>query len=77
MSSVDDEIAHLTFVITLFLPQISEDCALPPAGIVNLPRVRRHDGRRDDCSESDRRILGDFGEFAPRDEPGSELFAIE
>jgi hypothetical protein len=46
-------------------------------GIVNLPRVRRHDGRRDDCSESDRRILGDFGEFAPRDEPGSELFAIE
>lgn len=31
MSSVDDEIAHLTFVITLFLPQISEDCALPTA----------------------------------------------
>jgi hypothetical protein len=34
-------------------------------GIVNLQRVRRHDGRRDDCSESDRRILGDFGEFEP------------
>ena len=31
MSSVDDEIAHLAFVMTLFLPQISEDCALPPA----------------------------------------------
>jgi hypothetical protein len=51
--------------------------AVDDDGVVNLPRVRRHDGRRDDWSESDQRILGDFGEFAPRDEPRSELFAIE
>jgi hypothetical protein len=46
-------------------------------GVVNLPGVRRHDGHRDDESENDRRILGEFGEFAPCDEPGCELFAIE
>jgi hypothetical protein len=31
MSSVDDEIAHLAFVMKLYLPQISDDRALPPA----------------------------------------------
>jgi hypothetical protein len=33
--------------------------------------------RCDDWSESERRILGDVGEFAPSDEPGSELLAIK
>jgi hypothetical protein len=47
------------------------------AGFVNLPRVRRHDGEYDCCSESSRRILGEFGEFAPCNEPGCEFFAIE
>ena len=46
-------------------------------GFVNLPRVRRHDGEYDCCSESSRRILGEFGEFAPCNEPGCEFFAIE
>jgi hypothetical protein len=46
-------------------------------GVVNLPRMRRHGGRCDDWSESDRRILGELGEFAPCNEPGSELFAIK
>jgi hypothetical protein len=46
-------------------------------GIVNLPRVGRHDGRCDDWSESSRRILGEFGEFAPFNEPGCELCSIE
>jgi hypothetical protein len=46
-------------------------------GIVDLPRVKRHDGRCDDWSESSRRISGEFGEFAPCNEPGCELFAIE
>ena len=39
--------------------------------------MRRHDDRCDDRSESDRRILGDFGEFAPSGEPSSKLFAIK
>jgi len=47
-------------------------------GIVKLPRVRRHDGR---CcsrrSESSRRILDEFGEFSPCNEPGCELLTIE
>jgi hypothetical protein len=46
-------------------------------GIVNLPRVRRQEVRSEEWSESSRRILGDFGEFAPCNEPGCELFAIE
>jgi hypothetical protein len=49
----------------------------PRDGFVNLPRVRRHDGEYDCCSESSRRILGEFGEFAPCNEPGCEFFAIE
>jgi hypothetical protein len=48
-----------------------------PSGVLNLSRVRRHDGRRDDRSESSRRIWGESGEFAPRDESRRELFAIE
>ncbi|SOE75175.1 regulatory helix-turn-helix protein, lysR family [Burkholderia sp. OK233] len=46
-------------------------------GFVNLPRAGRHDDQCDDWSESDQRILGDLGKFAPGDEPGKELFAIE
>ena len=46
-------------------------------GVVNLPRARWHDGRCDDRSERRRRILGKFGEFAPCNEPGCKLFAIE
>ncbi|SAL31928.1 Putative transposase [Caballeronia udeis] len=46
-------------------------------GFVNLPRVRRHGGRYDYWSESSRRILGEFGEVAPCNEPSCELFAIE
>ena len=41
------------------------------------PRVRRDDGRYDCRSESSRRILCEFGEFTPRNEPSCELFAIE
>ena len=46
-------------------------------GFVNLPRVRRDDGRHDKWSESSRRISGDFGDFAPRNEARRELFSIE
>jgi len=46
-------------------------------GFVKLTRMRRHGGRCDECSESDRRILGDFGDFAPGDKSISELFAIK
>jgi hypothetical protein len=46
-------------------------------GIVNLPRARRHDGGFDEWSESSRRILGEFGEFTPCNEPGCELFSIK
>jgi hypothetical protein len=46
-------------------------------GIVNLARVRGQDGRCEDCSESERRILSKLGEFAPSDETGSKLFAVK
>ncbi len=46
-------------------------------GIVNLRRMRRHDGRWDKESESSRRILGEFGEFAPSGESSCELLAIK
>jgi hypothetical protein len=46
-------------------------------GIVKLPRVRRQDSRRDDWSEGSRRILGEFGEFAPCNELCCKLFAIQ
>ncbi|AIP34450.1 phage integrase family domain protein [Paraburkholderia xenovorans LB400] len=42
-------------------------------GIVNLPGTRWHAGRYDNLSESHRRILGEFGEFAPCNEPGCEV----
>jgi len=45
--------------------------------IVNLARLRRRDGRCGDWSKSSRRILGKFGEFAPCNEPGCELFAMK
>jgi hypothetical protein len=46
-------------------------------GSVNLQRVRRDDGRYDKWSESSRRISGDFGNFAPRNETRRKMFSIE
>jgi hypothetical protein len=46
-------------------------------GFVNLSRVRREDGGKEHPSESRGRISGDFGDFAPCDEPCCELFAKE
>jgi hypothetical protein len=46
-------------------------------GVVNLPSVRRHGGECGEWSEASRRFLGEFGEFAPCDESGSELFAAK
>ncbi|VWB32824.1 collagenase [Burkholderia lata] len=46
-------------------------------GAVNLPVVRRGGGEGVRHSESRRRILGEFGEFVPRNETGFELFAIK
>jgi hypothetical protein len=45
-------------------------------GVVNLPRVRRKAGRCDDRSETSRRILGEFRDFAPHDESSRELLSI-
>lgn len=45
-------------------------------GIVNLPRLKRHDRRSADQSKSSRRILGEFGEFAPCNESRGELLAM-
>lgn len=47
------------------------------SGVENLPKVNRHNGRRDDGSEGRRRILVEFGEFAPGNDPGCELFATK
>jgi glycine cleavage system H protein len=49
----------------------------PYESVVNLPSARRHGDRCDDGSEASRRILGEFGEFTPCNEPGCELFAIK
>ncbi|AJX35692.1 Capsular synthesis regulator component B [Burkholderia oklahomensis] len=45
--------------------------------VVNLARVRRNCGRCGDRSETGRRTLGEFGEFAPGHKPCCKLFAIE
>ena len=46
------------------------------ASIVNLRSTRQHEVGSECWSETSRRILGDVGKFAPRLEPGCELFAI-
>jgi hypothetical protein len=46
-------------------------------GFVNLSRLRWEDGSKGHLSESRGRISGDFGDFAPCDEPCCESFAKE
>ncbi|MFM0306071.1 hypothetical protein PQQ99_38975, partial [Paraburkholderia sediminicola] len=59
--------------LALFFTRNDKTVANCLEGTVNLPRVGRHYGRCADWSEDSRRILGEFGEFAPCNEPGCEL----
>jgi len=56
--------------------QIRDLPNLDGCGIVNLLSTGQHEVGSECWSETSRRILGDVGKFAPRLEPGCELFAI-
>jgi hypothetical protein len=76
LENIDNEIAVDELKFVVFKMPISKHIQAS-VGVVNLPKVRRHDCRCDERSESSRRILGDFGDVAPRDKSRGELFSIK